>query len=83
MHLTAFSCIFLPLYTHLGQAHTIFAAQESCPSSPPSSYPYPACSFFRKSLHKIKKKEQAKHTSSLHYSKKQKNALFLQISLTY
>ena len=29
MHLTAFSCIFLPLYTHLGQAHTIFAAQES------------------------------------------------------
>ena len=25
MHLTAFTCIFLPLYTHLGQAYTIFA----------------------------------------------------------
>lgn len=44
MHLTAFSCIFLPLYTHLGQAYTIFAARESFPSSPPSSYPYPTCS---------------------------------------
>ena len=28
MHLTAFSCIFLPLYTHLGQAHIIFAAEN-------------------------------------------------------
>ena len=32
MHLTAFSCIFLPMYTHLGQAHIIFAARESFPS---------------------------------------------------
>ena len=28
MHLTAFLCIFLPLYTHLGQAHTIFATEN-------------------------------------------------------
>ncbi len=28
MHLTAFLCIFLPLYTHLGQAYIIFAAEN-------------------------------------------------------
>ena len=31
MHLTAFLCIFLPLYTHLGQAHIIFAAENLVP----------------------------------------------------